>query len=147
LNDDSVAANIALGVETDRIDMAQVERVARMANLHEFVVTKLPNGYLTEVGERGTRLSGGQRQRIGIARSLYRNPTVLVLDEATSALDDQTEREVIEAVESLRTTMTIILITHRLGPLGICDEIFSFDQGEIHTIKNHTTWVGKGACI
>jgi ATP-binding cassette, subfamily B, bacterial PglK len=80
--------------------MAAVERAARIANLHEFVTTELPQGYATPVGERGVRLSGGQRQRIGIARALYHDPDVLILDEATSALDNLTERAVMEAVHN-----------------------------------------------
>ena len=96
LADDSVAANIAFGVHEKSIDQKAVERAAKIANLHEFILNDLPGGYSTTVGERGIRLSGGQRQR-GIARALYHNPQVLVLDEATSSLDKLTEQAVMEA--------------------------------------------------
>jgi ATP-binding cassette, subfamily B, bacterial PglK len=101
LSDDTVAANIAFGVNSNEIDMAAVERAAKIANLHDFVISELPQGYFTEVGERGIRLSGGQRQRIGIARALYHNPEVLIMDEATSALDGITEEAVIQAIRNL----------------------------------------------
>lgn len=129
LIDDSVAANIALGILADQIDMAAVERAARIANLHDFVISQLPNGYATPVGERGVRLSGGQRQRIGIARALYHEPAVLILDEATSALDNLTEQAVMEAVNNLGGAKTIVMIAHRLSTVRNCDTIFLLEQG------------------
>jgi len=129
LTDDTVAANIALGLDEDRIDMAAVERAARIAELHEFVVTEMPQGYATKVGERGVRLSGGQRQRIGIARALYHDPDVLILDEATSALDNLTERAVMDAVHNLSHAKTIIMIAHRLTTVRHCDTIFMLEHG------------------
>lgn len=131
LTDDTIAANIAFGVPKDRIDMAAVERAARNAALHDFVVTELAKGYGTVVGERGVRLSGGQRQRIGIARALYRDPTLLIMDEATSALDNITERVVMEAVQNIRADKTIILIAHRLTTVKDCDTIFLMEQGKL----------------
>ena len=131
LADDSVAANIAFGVEPSAIDQAAVERAAKIANLHDFVVNELPQGYASKVGERGVRLSGGQRQRIGIARALYHNPQVLILDEATSALDNLTERAVMEAVNNLGHDITIILIAHRLSTVRQCDQIYLLDKGHI----------------
>ena len=131
LTDDSVAANIAFGVPKDRIDMAAVERAARIAALHDFVVSDLPQGYATLVGERGVRLSGGQRQRIGIARALYRDPSLLIMDEATSALDNITERVVMEAVQNIRDDKTIILIAHRLTTVKTCDTIFLMEHGQL----------------
>lgn len=131
LADDTVAANISFGVARDKIDHNAVERAARIANLHEFVANELPQGYETEVGERGVRLSGGQRQRIGIARALYHDPQVLILDEATSALDNLTEQAVMEAVNNLGHKITIILIAHRLSTVRECDQIYLLRHGRM----------------
>ncbi|XDZ70373.1 ABC transporter ATP-binding protein [Alphaproteobacteria bacterium LSUCC0744] len=131
LADDSVAANIAFGLNATDIDLKAVERAAKIANLHEFVINDLPLGYATTVGERGVRLSGGQRQRIGIARALYHNPQVLILDEATSALDNLTELAVMEALKNLGHNITIILIAHRLSTVRQCDQIFLLERGEV----------------
>jgi len=131
LADDTIAANIAFGIESDQIDQIAVERAAKIANLHEFVTNNLPQKYATIVGERGIRLSGGQRQRIGIARALYHHPQVLSLDEATSALDNLTEQAVMEAVHNLNHEITIIIIAHRLSTIQDCDTIFLLDKGEL----------------
>jgi ABC-type multidrug transport system fused ATPase/permease subunit len=131
LTDDTVAANIAFGLPPGEIDRTRVEAAARIANLHEFVTTELPQGYDTLVGERGIRLSGGQRQRIGIARALYRDPDVLVLDEATSALDNLTERAVMEAVHNLGGRKTVILVAHRLTTVKDCDKIIVLERGRV----------------
>lgn len=131
LTDDTIAANIAFGVPKDQIDMAAVTRAARTAALNDFVTSELPKGYDTVVGERGVRLSGGQRQRIGIARALYRDPSLLIMDEATSALDNITERVVMEAVQNIRADKTIILIAHRLTTVRACNTIFLMEQGRI----------------
>jgi ABC-type multidrug transport system fused ATPase/permease subunit len=130
LSDDTIASNIAFGVPHQEIDVARVERAARIAHLHDFVQA-LPDGYETVVGERGVRLSGGQRQRIGIARALYHEPAVLVLDEATSALDGATEEAVMDAIRGLAGHKTIVLIAHRLSTVRDCDRIFLFDQGRL----------------
>lgn len=131
LADESIASNIALGLPASEIDMEAVERAAKLANLHDFVVDELPDGYATQVGDRGVRLSGGQRQRIGIARALYYTPSVLVLDEATSALDQATERQVMLEVNQLSKDITVVMIAHRLTTLEGCEAIFRLDHGEI----------------
>lgn len=131
LCDDTVAANIAFGLEPGDIDLAAVERAARITNLHHFVTTELAQGYDTEIGERGIRLSGGQRQRVGIARALYHDPDVLIMDEGTSALDNITERAVMDAVNNLGRAKTVILIAHRLTTVRTCDRIFLFDEGRL----------------
>lgn len=131
LSDDTVAANIAFGRAAADIDQAAVERAARIAELHDFVLRELPEGYATKVGERGVRLSGGQRQRIGIARALYHDPDVLILDEATSALDNLTERAVMDAVHNLGRAKTIVMIAHRLSTVRECDTIFMLEGGRV----------------
>ena len=131
LTDDTVARNIAFGVPSEDIDPAAVERAARVASLHDFVMDEMPLGYETIVGERGVRLSGGQRQRIGIARALYHDPALLIMDEATSALDNLTERAVMDAVNKIGGEKTIILIAHRLSTVKNCDKIFLLDHGRL----------------
>lgn len=129
LADDSIAANIAFGLEAP-VDLDRVWEAAERADLRSFI-EQLPEGMETRVGERGVRLSGGQRQRIGIARALYRNATVLILDEATSALDDRTEAAVMQSVESLGRELTVILIAHRLSTVASCDMVCRLEGGRI----------------
>ena len=116
LMDDSIRANIAFGIPEAEIDDDAVGKALQEAQLDRFVHT-LPEGAGTVIGDRGVKLSGGQRQRIGIARALYRNPSVLILDEATSALDNETEKEVMEAIDGLHGTRTLIVIAHRLSTI------------------------------
>lgn len=131
LVDDTIAANIAFGCPPDQIDMAAVRRAAEVAELHDFIMDTLPDGYRTMVGERGARLSGGQRQRIGIARALYTDPDLLVFDEATSALDNLTERAIMDALRLLGHTKTIIVIAHRLSTVRNCNMVFLLEAGRI----------------
>lgn len=131
LSDDSIAANIAFGIPPADRDAAAVERAARTANLHQFVVGETPYGYDTVVGERGIRLSGGQCQRIGIARALYRDPAILVMDEATSALDSLTEAAVMDAIGNLMHRKTIIIIAHRITTVQPCDVIYLMERGRV----------------
>ena len=137
LSDDTVAANIAFGINSKEINQEAIKKASQIANLHEFVMEELPKQYNTTIGEHGVRLSGGQRQRIGIARALYHSPQVLILDEATSALDNLTEKVVMEAVNNLSKDITIILIAHRLSTVKKCDQIFLLEKGEL---KNYGTF-------
>ncbi len=137
LSDDTVASNIAFGVDPKNINYDAIEKVSKIAKLHDFVIDELPQKYQTKIGERGVRLSGGQRQRIGIARALYNNPQVLILDEATNALDSLTEQAVMDAVNNLSKSITIILIAHRLNTVKNCDKIYLLDKGEL---KNEGTF-------
>jgi ATP-binding cassette, subfamily B, bacterial PglK len=145
LADDTISANIAFGAEGKEIDHTAVERAAQMAQLHEFIVKELPEGYGTTVGERGIRLSGGQRQRLGLARALYGNPSVLVLDEATSALDNETELQVMDALERIGREVTIILIAHRLSTLKGADFIFRIENGAVVSVgsRDHPSMTEK----
>jgi ABC-type multidrug transport system fused ATPase/permease subunit len=131
LSDDTISSNIAFGVPSKDINFQSVKKVAKIAQLDEFVTKELPQKYQTNIGERGVRLSGGQRQRIGIARALYHNPQVLILDEATSALDNQTEAAVMDAVNNLNKDITIIIIAHRLNTVKNCDIIFKLNKGQV----------------
>lgn len=128
--DDTIAKNVAFGVAAEKIDIKRVLIALERAQLSSWVQT-LPERENTMTGDRGIRLSGGQRQRLGIARALYREPTVLVFDEATSALDSITENEVMQAIASMAGSLTILLIAHRLTTLRICETIHVMDQGVI----------------
>jgi ABC-type multidrug transport system fused ATPase/permease subunit len=120
LFDDTVRANVAFGVEPDRIDDARVKKALELAQIADFIES-LPDKLNTRLGEFGARISGGQKQRIAIARALYSEPELLILDEATSALDDDTEAALIDALNSLKGRLTILMIAHRAGSIRHCD--------------------------
>lgn len=128
--DDTVRHNIAFGEKKTNIDDDKVWQALKIAQLDDFI-RDLPNGLDTKVGERGVRFSGGQRQRLAIARALYRNPDVLVLDEATAALDNETESEVMKAIEALQGYKTLIIVAHRLTTVRKCDLIYEVKDKQI----------------
>ena len=130
LIDDTFSANIALGINDEDIDQIQLEKVSKIAEIHNHIIAE-PGKYETQIGEQGVRLSGGQRQRIGIARALYHDPKVLILDEATSALDNITQKSILNNLKSMKTDITIIMITHRLSTVKECDSIILMEKGEI----------------
>lgn len=130
LTDDTLRRNVAFGLNDENIDDNLVSNAIRLAQLEEFVAT-LPEKLETVVGERGVRLSGGQRQRIGIARALYHNPSVLVLDEATSSLDTPTEHGVMQAVQALQGSKTVLIVAHRLSTVEYCDRLYKIENARI----------------
>ncbi len=130
LVDESIRDNIAFGIDADKIDEKRIWEVLEEAQLKEFV-EELPEGLDTTIGDRGVRISGGQRQRIGIARALYHDPEILVFDEATSALDNDTEKAVMDAVNSFHGKKTMVIIAHRLNTIAKCDVIYKVENEKI----------------
>ena len=127
LLDETIEANIAFGIPIEEIDQTALKSAAEGAQILGLIEQELSHGFKTTVGERGVRLSGGQRQRIGLARALYHKPQILILDEATSALDHETEAAVMETINKLQGTLTIITIAHRLSTLEKCDRVLRLD--------------------
>lgn len=140
LFNDSFFNNIAFGVEN--ATMEQVVAAAKIANAHDFIM-ETPDGYDTNIGDRGGKLSGGQRQRLSIARAVLKNPPILILDEATSALDTESERLVQDALERLMKTRTTIAIAHRLSTIKNADEICVMLEGEIVERGTHEELLAK----
>jgi ATP-binding cassette, subfamily B, heavy metal transporter len=141
LFNDTVYYNIAYG----RADASreEVEEAARAAKIHDFI-TSLPDGYKTTVGERGLKLSGGEKQRVGIARTLLKNPPILILDEATSALDTQTERDIQDSLQRMGEGRSVITIAHRLSTIADADQILVLEAGEIVERGTHEVLLTKG---
>jgi ATP-binding cassette subfamily B protein len=126
LFNDTIYYNIAYG--RDHATRAEVEQAAKDAQIHDFIMS-LPEGYQTQVGERGLKLSGGEKQRVGIARTLLKNPPILLLDEATSALDTETEHEIQDALARAGEGRTVITIAHRLSTIADADRIIVLEKG------------------
>ena len=141
LFNDSIENNIRLG--NDKATMEEIVKAARIANAHDFI-TESPEGYQTNIGDRGTKLSGGQRQRLSIARAVLKNPDILILDEATSALDTESEKLVQEALDKLLAGRTSVIIAHRLSTIKNADKILVIDQGHIVEEGTHPELIAKG---
>ena len=140
LFNDTIFNNIAFGVEG--ATMEQVVEAAKIANAHDFIMEK-EEGYMTNIGDRGSKLSGGQRQRISIARAVLKNPQILILDEATSALDTESEKLVQEALDKLTSSRTTIAIAHRLSTIRNADEICVLHEGRIVERGRHDDLIAK----
>jgi ATP-binding cassette subfamily B protein len=141
LFNDTIYYNIAYG--RPGASRAEVEAAARAARIHDFIVS-LPEGYDTQVGERGLKLSGGEKQRVGIARTLLKNPPILLLDEATSALDTQTERDIQAALDAAAEGRTVITIAHRLSTIADADRIIVLEAGRIVEQGRHAVLLAQG---
>ncbi len=128
--DDTIRRNVAFGIREEEIDDDRVWEALKEAQLDEFVKT-LPDGINTGIGERGLQISGGQRQRIGIARALYDDPEVLVMDEATSALDNETEKAIVDSINRLQGSKTMIIIAHRLQTIEKCDAVYRVENKQV----------------
>ncbi|KAF7818652.1 ABC transporter B family member 1 [Senna tora] len=137
----TIRDNILLG--RPDADQVEIEEAARVANAHSFII-KLPEGYDTQVGERGLQLSGGQKQRIAIARAMLKNPAILLLDEATSALDSESEKLVQEALDRFMIGRTTLVIAHRLSTIRKADLVAVLQQGSVSEIGTHDELFAKG---
>ena len=137
----TIADNIAYGLPGAGHD--EIEEAARAANAHDFI-TRLPDGYQTRLGERGTKISGGERQRIAVARAFLRNAPILILDEPTSSIDSKTETVILDALERLMEGRTTVMIAHRLSTVRGVDQILVLDHGRIVQRGTHDELVAEG---
>ena len=136
----TVYQNIAYAKPT--ATMEEVISVAKLAGCHEFI-TKMPDGYNSKVGEKGSTLSGGERQRIAIARALLHNPKILILDEATASLDTETEKQIQDALANLSKERTTIAIAHRLSTLRNATRLVVLDKGRVAEVGTHDELVAR----
>jgi ATP-binding cassette subfamily B protein len=140
LFNDTIGFNI--GYANPTASQGDIETVAKNAQIHDFIES-LPNGYKTLVGERGLKLSGGEKQRVAIARTLLKNPAILILDEATSALDSVTEEGIQSALEAVSANRTTLVIAHRLSTIVNADKIIVMDKGKIVEQGEHAQLLKK----
>lgn len=140
LLDDTIAKNIAFGQE--EVDEEKVNQMIKMAHLEDFVFG-LADGIHARIGERGIKISGGQRQRIGIARALYKDPSILIFDEATSSLDNVSEQKINEAIKDLGGKKTMIIVAHRLTSVKHVDKIYVLHEGQIYSSGTHDELMQK----
>jgi ATP-binding cassette subfamily B protein len=141
LFNDTIGYNIAYG--KDGATQAEIEAVAKAAHIHDFIM-HLPHGYDTQVGERGLKLSGGEKQRVGIARTLLKNPPILILDEATSALDTATEADIQGELHAMGQGRSVIVIAHRLSTIADADRIIVLEDGRLVEEGTHEALLARG---
>src|SRR6185312_3684657 len=141
LFNDTIRYNIAYG--RPGATQAEIEQAARAAQVHDFVL-RLPEGYDTRVGERGLKLSGGEKQRVAIARTLLKDPRILILDEATSALDTRTEQDIQAALGAVARHRTTLVIAHRLSTVVDADEIIVLEEGRVAERGTHAGLLARG---
>jgi ATP-binding cassette subfamily B protein len=141
LFNDTIRYNIAYG--RPGASAAEIEHAARLAQVHDFVL-RLPEGYDTRVGERGLKLSGGEKQRVAIARSILKNPRILILDEATSALDTRTEQDIQDALRTAARDRTTLSIAHRLSTVVDADQILVLVDGRVKERGTHSDLLALG---
>jgi ATP-binding cassette, subfamily B, bacterial PglK len=146
LLDDSIMKNVAFGVPAEEIDRERVVESLRIAQLSDFVADSA-SGIETRIGERGTSVSGGERQRIAIARALYGSPSLLILDEGTSAIDTVTELNLVSELKGASVIDTMIVVSHRLSSLRICDSIAIIDRGRIVDVGDYDTLLQRNSIL
>lgn len=137
---ESIARNIA--VDDGDIDVERLEKAARIANIHEYIMS-LPLKYNTQIGHDGVGLSQGQKQRILIARAVYKNPDFIFLDEATNALDAKNERAIVENLDEFYKGRTVVVVAHRLSTVKTADQIIVLDSGMVVESGNHSSLIEK----
>ena len=133
LIDDTLKKNITIGIDERDISNEKLNDVVKKTELLT-VVDDLNDGIDTFIGEHGIKISGGQKQRIALARALYHNKEILILDEATSALDSETEREIVKQIKLMKGKYTIILISHKMSTIKLCDYVYKVSEGNIFKI-------------
>lgn len=151
LFDASVASNIAYGTGSHRDDggsllllpPSEIERACQRANIHDFILS-LPKGYATHLGEAASLVSGGQAQRLALARALVKTASVLVLDECTSALDGENERVVLETIARVKAGRTVVMVTHNVRAMRICDRILVLKEGRVVEEGTYEQLIGRG---
>ena len=142
LIDDSIKNNIAMGVSLDKVDDSRISSSIQSAKLDDLIST-LPDGINTQIGEKGVRLSGGQRQRIALARAFYFSRDFLILDESTSSLDEKIEKEIVKEINNLKGDRTLLVIAHRISTLENCDKIFELNDGKLVNEYTYETLINK----
>ena len=141
LVDASITENIAFGIPKNKINFDKVVHASKVAQIYS-IIENMDLKFDSKVGEQAIQLSGGQRQRIAIARALYKDSEIIILDEASSALDSETEKRLMESINSMNKKITIIMVAHRLSTLKNCNKIIEFKEGKINRIGSFEEIIG-----